>query len=318
MPANANFNEVVTTTIKNRQRELADNVTTHHPLLKRLNERGNIILEDGGETLVEELDFAENPNFLFYTGYEQLSTQEGDVLSAAEFAWKQAAVTLTMSGREQRQNMGRERMINLLDGRINNAMRTMANNLAIGLASDGTGFSGKQITGLLAAVADDPTTGVYGGIDPASFTFWQNQVVNGGAISASTIQGFMNELWLACIRGMDSPDLITAGLNRFNSFWQSLQTIQRISQPTKGESGFRSLMFQGPMGEATVFYDSTLDTTRMYFLNTDFIKWKVHPDANMSTLDRRQSINQDAMVIPIIWQGNLTTSNRARQGVLIT
>jgi hypothetical protein len=33
-------------------------------------------------------------------------------------------------------------------------------------------------------------------------------------------------------------------------------------------------------------------------------------------MEQKASVNQDAVVIPIIWQGNLCTSNRALQGVL--
>ena len=43
----------------------------------------------------------------------------------------------------------------------------------------------------------------------------------------------------------------------------------------------------------------------------------MHRDANWTTLDEKMSVNQDAVVIPLIWQGQLTTSNRSVQGVLI-
>jgi hypothetical protein len=43
---------------------------------------------------------------------------------------------------------------------------------------------------------------------------------------------------------------------------------------------------------------------------------QVHRDANWTEVPEQRAINQDAVVIPIIWQGNLTTSNRSLQGVL--
>jgi hypothetical protein len=39
--------------------------------------------------------------------------------------------------------------------------------------------------------------------------------------------------------------------------------------------------------------------------------------AAWTTLDEKMSINQDAVVIPIIWQGQLVCSNRSLQGILI-
>ena len=56
----------------------------------------------------------------------------------------------------------------------------------------------------------------------------------------------------------------------------------------------------------------------MYFLNTDYLAVVVHEDANMSVLDEVKPYNQDAAVIPVLWMGNLTCSNRSLQGVLNT
>ncbi len=69
-----------------------------------------------------------------------------------------------------------------------------------------------------------------------------------------------------------------------------------------------------------MFDDNTNFATtgeKMYFINSDYLEMIVHRDANWTTLDEKMSINQDGVVIPIIWQGQLTCSNRALQGVLI-
>ena len=55
-----NLSEIVTTTLRNRSKRLADNVTNHNALLRRLKEKGNTKLADGGRTIVQELDYAEN------------------------------------------------------------------------------------------------------------------------------------------------------------------------------------------------------------------------------------------------------------------
>ena len=67
--ASPNLSEIVTTTLRDRSKKLADNVTNHNALLKRLNERGNIkLVSDGGRTIVQELEYAENTTFKWYTG----------------------------------------------------------------------------------------------------------------------------------------------------------------------------------------------------------------------------------------------------------
>src|SRR5690242_17009940 len=241
--ASPNLSELVTTTLQKRQGELADNVSKSNALLSRLSEKGNIDLVDGGRTIVRELEYAENSTFQYYSGYETLNISPSDVFSAAEYSWKQAAVNVTWSGLENRiQNAGSEQSIKLVASRIKNAERTMANQVSIGIYSDGTGSAGKQITGLQAQVADTPTTGVVGGINRANFAFWQNQTVTLTSTDNSTeLLSDMRTLWTACSRGTDRPDLIVAGATLFNLFWSGLSDIQRITSTAEGVRGWKSL-----------------------------------------------------------------------------
>ena len=319
--ANSNFNDVFTTTLKNRTGKIADNVTTNNTLLSVLSKKGNIMLEDGGQTLVQELDFAENSTFKYYSGWEVLDVNQSDVISAAEFDWKQAAVSVVCSGLELRQNSGKNRIINLMAAKIKNAENTMANNLSTGIFSDGTGSGGKQIGGLGLIVADDPTSGTVGGINRANYSFWRNIVYDassdgGAAATSANIQDYMNAVTLQLVRGSDGVDIIVADNNYFNLFWQSLQAIQRITDTSKGTSGFRALEYNGPNGGAQVLLDNAAGTNHMYFLNTDFLFWKVHKDANYSVSDDVQSSNQDGIAKKILFMGNLTASNCSLQGVL--
>ena len=56
----------------------------------------------------------------------------------------------------------------------------------------------------------------------------------------------------------------------------------------------------------------------MYFLNCKHIAWRPHIKRNMVPLgDDRTSINQDATVKLIGFMGNLCTSNRSLQGLLV-
>lgn len=55
---NANFTEVIVTTLRNRAKSIADNVSNSNALLQRLSQKGNISLKDGGRTIVRELDYA--------------------------------------------------------------------------------------------------------------------------------------------------------------------------------------------------------------------------------------------------------------------
>lgn len=243
------------------------------------------------------------------------------VFDAAEFDWKQAAVVVSISGKEKRQNAGKNGLIKLLDKRIRNAEKTMMNQLSTGVFSDGTGTSGKQVGGLQLLVADDPSTGTVGGINRASFSFWQNAKYDFSSASvtpsSSTIQAAMNDLWLNTVRGADHIDCFVAGSTYFNHFWQSLQSIQRITTADSGASGYNELEYFGPGGKSKVLYDDACAAARMYGLNMDYIHWRVHKDAWMEPMAEREPVNQDSVVVPVIFMGNLTMSNAELQGVII-
>lgn len=156
------------TTIQNRSGAIADNVTKNNALLSRLKQRGNVKTFSGGNVILQELSFAENGNAGYYSGYETLPVAASDVISASQWDIKQAACPVTISGLEQIQNAGKERIIDLLEARMSVAESTMANLIASGIYSDGLGSGGKQITGLKALVPTTPTTGTVGGIDRAT------------------------------------------------------------------------------------------------------------------------------------------------------
>lgn len=314
---NTVFTEMVTTTLRNHPSEVADNVSKHNALYRRLRDRNKIKKLSGGYEIVRPLDYAENATYQRYSGYDTLNVSASDVLSAAKFDWVQAAVHVTASGRELRMNNGKEQIIDLASSRTRNAMRTAANNMSLDLYSDGS--LANQMGGL-ANIIQNAGTGTVGGINSSTYTFWQNkflEITGTNTWTKSTIKGFMNTIWLTLVRGTDKPDLVVSTHDFFSAYWESLQDLQRYASADDATAGFQSLKYV----TADVIFDSNTNfaTTgeKMYFLNTDYLEMVVHRDANWTTLDEKMSINQDGVVIPIIWQGQLTCSNRALQGVMI-
>ena len=321
--ASPNLNEIVTTTLRNRSGKLADNITNNNALLTRMKKKGSLMTAAGGRTIVQELEYAQNGTYQRYAGYQVLNIQPSDVFTSAEFDWKQAAVAVTWNGLEiDVQNTGEEQVIDLLDARIRNAEKTMSNNLSYDLYSNGTADGGLQVGGLQLLVADAPTSGVVGGIDRAQWPFWRNQVysgvTNGGAaVSNTNIQGYMNQLWLATKRQNDVTDIILADNNYFNDYWQSLTAIQRITGNETGEAGYQNLKYMGADVVPDGAIGAACPANHMYFLNTDYIKYRPSSKRNMVPLESVSSINQDASVRLIVWAGNMTLSNAQLQGVLI-
>lgn len=313
--ATPNLTELVATNIRNRKKEFADNVTNNNPLLYRMEEKGNIVANGGGTSIVCEIMFAENATAGFYSGSEILSTDYNDTLSAAEYDWKQASVQITANGLETRViNKGPEKMIDLLNSRIDVGMASLKNTISASLYSDGTGSSGKEIGGLQLLVADDPTTGTVGGINSATYDFWRNKIDN-TTMSTANVQTRLNLMWLNLTRNNDKPDLIVGDSEAYQFYEASLQQYQRFADSDMAAAGFNALKYKS----ADVVYDDTSDAAgdnRFYMLNTDYLKFQVDPDSMYEPLEQRASVNQDAFVIPVVFCGNLICSNRSLQGVI--
>lgn len=321
--ANVNVTDIIATTIQSRTKQIADNVTNNNALLKKLSQKGKVKPFSGGYQIMQELSFAENSNAGWYSGYDLLPVGVSDVISAATYDIKQAAVPVVISGLEQLQNSGKEQMIDLLEGRLQVAESTLANLITNGLYSDGTGAGGKEIDGLNAAVplAPELDTG-YGNIDATTYAFWRNAVSDNLAadVDATTIQGLMNGLWAQLVRGQDRPELIMCD----NTFWEtyiaSLQSNQRFTNTNSGDAGFMSVKYM----DADVVLDGGIynpagggaDAGTAYFLNCDYLFYRPHSQRNMVPLspNRRYATNQDAEVQILAWAGNLTTSGRQFQG----
>ena len=311
-----NVSDIVATTIEKRSRKIADNVTKNNALLTRLQQRGKSRPFSGGRLIYEELSFAENGNAGFYSGYDLLPVAAQDVISAAQFDIKQAACPVVISGLEMLQNAGPEQMIDLISARIDVAESTMQNLICGGLYSDGLGYGGKQIVGLNAAIPTTPNTGVYGGIDRATWTFWRSKLVD--VANTTTIQANMNTLWSSLVRGTDAPDLILMDNLTWAAYTASLQAQQRFTDASVGNLGFPSLKYMGTDVVLDGGIGGFCPAGTAFFLNTKYIHYRPHSQRNFVSLspNKRYSINQDAEVQILAWAGNMTMSGSQFQGRL--
>jgi hypothetical protein len=327
--ANSAITDIIATTIQSRSGELADNLTNNNAILQRLKAKGNVRPFSGGNVILEEIMYNDpnTNNANSYSGYEVLNIAPDSPISAAQYSITQYADSVTMSGLEMLQNSSKEAIIDLLDGRMQVSEARLLNRISSDLYLDGTGNGGKNITGLAAAVPDDPTTGTYGGINRATWSFWQSKKYSGttdggAAVSALNIQKYMTSLAIQLVRGTDKADLIVADNNYYSLYVQSLQAIQRIASEESGAAGFASIKFYGGGTSADVVLGGGVGNeataNHMWFLNTNYINLRPHKERNFVPIGgERQAINQDAIVKLFGWAGNLTTSNSFLQGVLI-
>jgi hypothetical protein len=317
------FTEMVTTTDRSWGSKVTDNVSNHNALLNVMKKKGKIKTVSGGYEIAEPIEYAENATYQRYSGYEALNTAASDVLTSVKYDWQQVALHVTASGREIRMNMGsKERMINLVKARKDNALRTAANNFSIDMYSSGALTN--QIGGLANIIQTDGT-GTVGGIVSGTFTFWKNAfkemtgtnlAASPSTTNAASMKADMNSLWLSLNRGADKPDLIVMSHDFYSLFELGEQQLQRYADADMAQAGFQTLKYKS----ANVIFDdnTNFSTTaeKAYFLNTDYLYLVQHKEAQWTMDEEKRPTNQDAVVVPMYWMGNLVCTNRSLQGVL--
>lgn len=316
------FTEMVTTTDRSWGSDITDNVSNHNALIRFMKDKGHIKTVSGGYEIAEVLDFQENGTYQRYSGYEGLNTSASEVLTGVKYPWQQVALHVTASGKELRMNSGKEAMKNLVKARKANAKRTAANNFSIDVYSDGA--LSNQINGL-ANLIQTNGQGTVGGISGTTWSFWRNKfremtgtnlAATPSAANAVSMKADLNTLWLSLNRGADKPDLIVMSHDFYALFELGEQQIQRYADSDLAKAGFRALKYKSA---DVIFDDNTNFATtgeKAYFLNTDYLYLVQHREAQWTMDAEKTPVNQDAVVIPMYWMGNLVTTRRAAQGIL--
>jgi hypothetical protein len=315
---NSDYSQAFSAAIANYRDSAADDVTNNNAFLSILKEKGNSDPADGGVELTEQVLYAEVASSGWYSGSELLDVQATDVLTSADFAWKQFYSNIVQDGLEDIQNAGQSRILNLIEAKIKAGMATCHNAIGTALFNSNTENGGKAIGGLQHLVSDSPSTPTVGGIDAsqAGNAFWRNYRMDPSAFSltpsATTILQILNIGFLNTDRGNEQVDLVLLGTTYFNYFESALQVNQRFMEPAKAVAGFKMYEYKS----ARVIHDPNCRTTNGYGLNSDYIHFRPFKGKNFKIMDRKDSVNQDAYLFPILFAGNLTVSSRQRHFVI--
>jgi hypothetical protein len=307
---NANFDEILSTTLNNYIPKLTDNVFSARPLFYALTNGQTMRTVSGGVKIIVPLIYAGNSTAGSYAGTDPIEITAQTGISAAEYDWKQYAATVTISGIEEAKNNGEAQIIDLLEGKIFQTQETIIENLNAMFYSDGQGNSQKDMHGLNELVGTGMTVG---GIDAtdADNDWWRSKLTDeNGALATASMASVYND----CSVGNDQPTIIIGSQAAYEAYEAGLTANIRYTDTDMADAGFQNLMFKG----APVTFDNQtgqLDN-KLFFLNTKYLQLVRHSDVWFKATPFVRPNNTDAVYSQILCYGNLTTSNRSRQGML--
>lgn len=332
-----------TTTLRLIRRRMADNIFKANPTAAFFLMKNRVKTAPGGRFIAEPLMYATNSTVQAYRGYDRLNVAPTEELTEAQYNWRQAAVSISISGEEELINDGPEAVFSLIRAKIKVAelseKQFLDEKMHASVASKNTLV---DILGLDEFCDDTTSWSTVGAIDSNVETWWRNQLGpagDGSAVLPSSGTGvgiitdpvhitaatqfdvfieLMNRMYHNCSKNITTPDLILTSQGGFEYYERAAHDKRRITSNEMANLGFDNVMFKG----ATMMYNENIktggtgaDTHVMYFLNTEFLSFTLHRKRNFVISEFVSPWDQDARVAQILFAGNMTCNNRRFQGV---
>lgn len=316
------YDSLLATTLNNYRTTLENNVFQARPMLNWLKSKNRIKTYNGGARIVIPIIDGTNSTAGTYSMYDTLPTTPQDGMTAAEYLWKQAAVSIAIAGLEEAQNNGKEAIIDLLEAKIMQAEESLSDLMTKQFL--GNGVAANSWNGLANIVDDDATTSYkVGGLDSASHTTWKAYCDKAANDTPLTIAD-MSKAWNGTAQGgPDTPDFILTTQALWEKYESLLQPQLRYSDPATADAGFVNLLYRGApvvwdvaVGETTNYQiaGNTNDSKVMYFLNSKYLWIARHSQKWFTNTSFQRPTNQDARYAQILAYGQLVTNCRRRLG----
>ncbi len=303
--SNADLQELAKVSLDDYLRNTpVDQIATERPLLKKLMQGRKLFL-GARQNVVENVRKTYGSNFQWAYGEAQVNFNKRNTTEQAAFPWRRAVDGLYIDydrlfgagikvregarGQYKLEQNEKVQLVNLLDEQMEALRLGFMEKLDLELHRDGTSGA-DAITGLDALVDTAPTTGVVGGLDRATATYWRNHAET--AIATGTVGNLAQRMelaWRRCIRNGGTPDFILAGGKFIDAYRKEITVTNNANadQTKRLDAGVGSgvntgLYFKG----VEIVWDPQFETLdaletptvewekRCYFINTKHLKYR--------------------------------------------
>lgn len=275
----------------------ADNIYDSNPLMLHLKEKGSV-MEDGGIHIQLPITHKKLGAGGSFNKYDVLDTTPTDSETAAKWLWKWYYVNSIVSKTELLTNEGKSQAVNLVKAKVKNAQAKMRDLVGSGIYST-DGDSATGVNGLRLTVS---SSGTAGGIATSDFSGWAGKISTSTVLALSTLESALLQPSI----GSDEPDIMVCTKPIFKKFWALLQANQRFGAEEVAKGGFKYLLFN----YVPVFHDAHVPSKHLFLLNSRWLYFYVHRNANMVMEKIGPVANQAVHVDRLLLGCNLATDNR--------
>jgi hypothetical protein len=346
------YDALLSTTLAAVRDSMVDNIFKDSAFLAFLRKSDAVQKQNGGERIQMPLMTGTNSTVKSYSGEEVIDTTLQDGMTSAFYEWKEIAGTIGITRKEERQNSGEGRIMNLLKQKTKQAemsMREELNRQLLCGVNSGTTFvpgnSGKDLNPLgwffRKLNATSPTVGGNVGNIASSETWWRHNTAvldsgskdtgNSFALNVSTYAGLevaLRRMHNTCSKGSGgSPNLVVMDQVTFETYENSQNVKVRYTDQGMADLGFDTIKLRG----ATCIWDEqvpSIDTGDLaaaqaasfsgtaFFINTNFYNLIIDSETDIITTPFVEPENQTVKTAKILFMGNAAVNSMRKHGVV--
>jgi len=188
---------VISTTLQLLRDKLIDNSFLSHPLIRAIEEHGNLVKVSGGQRIEQPVIFGDHSSITeLSSGWESVNMAVTDPFQSAKFEWSNFTQPIVLNAVEKAANKGDLAVVNILESKMKNVMLGLKKEVSLQiiqgasskittlqtLNGNGTSTVAVNATGWLEGVAQASQASTVGGLAKATYRAknWYNQFIDAG------------------------------------------------------------------------------------------------------------------------------------------
>ncbi len=243
---------VISTTLQLLRDKLVDNSFLAHPLIRAIEEHGNLVKVSGGLRVEQPVIFGDHSTITeLSNGFEPVSLAVTDPFQTAKYEYSNFTQPIILSAVEKAANKGDLAVVNILESKMKNVMLSLKKEVSKqiivgdsskittlqtlngnGVSAGGVDITAPNTTGWLEARAQASQTNTVGGLSKTTYQAqnWFNQFVNAaGTLTLANLDELFIQSQIFNPSG-GTPDILLMSPNCYAAFLALMDNrIQYIS-----------------------------------------------------------------------------------------
>ena len=335
---------VISTTLQLLRDKLIDNSFIAHPLIRAIEDHGNLIKVSGGLRVDQPVIFGDHSSITeLSNGFEPVSMAVTDPFQTAKFEYSNFTQPIVLSAVEKAANKGDLAIVNILESKMKNVMlslkKEVSKQIIVGnsgkittlqtLNGNGTSLVAPDSTGWLEGVAGASQINSVGGLAKTTYRAqnWFNQYVDaGGTLALSHLDELFIQTQIYNPSGT-TPDIMLLSPSCYAAFLALMDSrIQYINVTDRdGLNGQMVATYRG----ARIYVDPNLGFTASaasgmgakavsaYLLSSDQFQLYVDTDGFFNVSDMMPVPGTATEAAMVFCRMQLVTGHLASHAILI-